>query len=170
LLRLSLDAAVVPASAYNTPLPFADPLPSAVLAYGVGDLAELLIHEFAHGTLGGEESAAQWIGAHGAELYLTERFGDSAPEFLDWRESQERSETRSTLFDALAKKLEACYAVTCGDREALFAASGLQARSTTPSSPRSRTSASPASNLVGLADILRSGSEAHLLGASGRRH
>jgi predicted aminopeptidase len=123
--RKGFDAAIVPASAYNTPLPFADPLPSAVLEYGAGDLAELLIHEFAHGTLGGEESAAQWIGERGAEAFMTERFAAGSSEFAAWKDGRDASEKRAALFAALAAKLEACYAVKCGDRETLFAESGL---------------------------------------------
>lgn len=123
--RKGFDAAVVPASAYNTPLPFADPLPSAVLDYRAGDLAELLIHEFAHGTLGDEESAAQWIGEHGAEAFLTDRFGANSPEFSEWKEGNDATEKRAALYAALVKKLEACYATKCGEREKLFAESGL---------------------------------------------
>lgn len=123
--RKGFDAAVVPAAAYNTPLPIADPLPSAVLEYGSGDLAELLIHEFAHGTLGNEESTAQWIGEHGAEYFLSERYGAGSPESVEWKEDRDASEKRAALFAALAAKLEACYAAGCRDREAIFAASGL---------------------------------------------
>lgn len=126
--RKGFDAAVVPAAAYNTPLPFADPLPSAVLDYGAGDLAELLIHEFAHGTLGDEESTAQWIGERGAESFLANRFGANSPEFLEWKENNDASENRAALFDALAKKLEACYAAKCDEREKLFSESGLRGK------------------------------------------
>ena len=123
--RKGFDATVVPASAYNTPLPFADPLPSAVLDYGAGDLAELLFHEFAHGTLGDEESTAQWIGEHGAEAFLAERFGANSPEYAEWKADRDASEKRAALFAALAKKLEACYAAKCGEREKLFSEAGL---------------------------------------------
>lgn len=118
--RKGFDAAVVPASAYNTPLPISDPLPSSVLDYAPGDLAELLIHEFAHGTLGNEESTASWIGEHGAELYLTEKFGDASPEYAEWKSGGARAETRATLYVELGRLLEATYK-TGGDREKIFA-------------------------------------------------
>lgn len=118
--RKGYDAAVVPAAAYNTPLPLADPLPSSVLDYAPGDLAELLIHEFAHGTLGSEESAPQWIGERGADKFLIERFGEAAPERTEWKASAAREETLSVLYDELAKLLEESYAAGRGDREKLF--------------------------------------------------
>ncbi len=123
--RKGFDSTVVPAAAYNTPLPIADPLPSAVLDYGPGDLAELLIHEFAHGTLGNEESTAQWIGEHGAEYFVRDRFGEASPEMEEWSSDLVASEKRAALFTALAAKLEACYAEKCGEREKLFAQSGI---------------------------------------------
>ncbi len=119
--RKGYDAAVVPASAYNTPLPIADPLPSAVLDYGYGDLAELLIHEFTHGTLGNDEAVASWIGEHGADLYLTERYGETSPERTDWVMGNARAETVAVLYDELGKLLEENYKAGLGGREKLFA-------------------------------------------------
>lgn len=114
------DAAVLPAAAYNTPLPLSDPLPSAVLDYGYGDLAELLIHEFAHGTVGHDEGPASWIGEKGAELYLTERFGVDSPECQEWKADRARWKTREALYEELAKLLEENYKAGRGDREKLF--------------------------------------------------
>lgn len=128
--KKGFDATVVPASAYNTPLPMSDPLPSSVLLYAPGDLAELIIHEFTHGTVNTRdqsfnEAMASWVGERGAREYLTGRFGDGSPELLEWREDREESERRGALFSALAAKLEACYAAGCREREAIFAASGI---------------------------------------------
>ncbi len=114
------DAAVLPAAAYNTPLPFADPLPSSVLRWPPGDLAELLIHEAVHGTLGPEESVATWIGEKGAEQFLTARYGPDSPELLEWKASTAKAETRAVLFDELAKLLEADYKEGGKNREKLF--------------------------------------------------
>lgn len=122
------DSAVFPAAAYNTPLPIADPLPSSVLDEGTGSIVELLIHEFAHGTLGSEESKAQWIGEHGAEQYLTEKYGPDSKQLADWRAGRAAAETHAKAFDALATKLEACYAAGGCDREVLFKASGLRGK------------------------------------------
>lgn len=116
------DATVVGAAAYNTPLPFADPLPSSVLSYPPGDLAELLIHEAAHGALGSEESAAEWVGEHGAAQFLSERYGADSPELLEWRADAAKAETRAVLFDELAKFLEEDYAAgRAAARERRFA-------------------------------------------------
>lgn len=112
--KKGFDAAVVGASAYNTPLPVSDPLPSTVLEYEPGDIAELLIHEFTHGTVntkdqGFNEAMASWVGERGAKLYLADRYGDASPEMTEWTKATARAETRATLFDELAKLLEEHY-------------------------------------------------------------
>lgn len=119
------DSAVVPASAYNTPLPISDPLPSAVLDYGPGDLAELLIHEFVHGTVNTRdqtfnEAAASWVGELGARLFLIERYGGASPELADWEFGNARAETTATLYAELGRLLEEHYAAGRPDREKLF--------------------------------------------------
>lgn len=123
--RKGYDAAVMPASAYNTPFPIADPLPSSVLGYGPGDLAELLIHEFMHGTVNTRdqsfnEAMASWIGQRGVKLYLLERFGEASPELADWEFGRARSETSAVLFEELGKLLDEHYKAGRPDREKLF--------------------------------------------------
>ncbi len=145
--RKGFDAAVVPASAYNTPLPIADPLPSSVLDYGPGDLAELLIHEFAHGTLGSEESTAEWIGEHGAALFLLERFGDASPEIAEWKSDQARAETRARLYDELGKLLEERYKAG-GDRDEIFAWARVEAAKTGVVLPKTLNNATVAAYRV----------------------
>ncbi len=142
------DSVVVPAAAYNTPLPIADPLPSSVLEYGPGDLSELLIHEFAHGTLGNEESTAQWIGEHGAELFLTERFGAVSPELSEWKIDNAKAETRGILYDQLAKLLEESYKAGRGDRESLFAWARTEALKVGLEMPKSLNNAVVAAHRV----------------------
>lgn len=141
------DAAVVPAAAYNTPLPMADPLPSSVLDYGYGDLAELLIHEFAHGTLGNEESTAQWIGEHGAEAFLIARYGEASPELSEWKTDNARAETRGVLYDELAKLLTETYK-TGGDREKVFAWARAEAAKTGVELPKTLNNAVIAARLT----------------------
>ena len=142
------DSTVVPVSAYNTSLPFADPLPSAALDYRPGDLAELIIHEFTHGTLGNEESTASWIGEHGAELFLIERFGDASPELAEWKAANARSETRAVLYDQLAKLLEESYMAGRGDRESLFAWAQAEAAKNGIKLPKTLNNAVVASHRV----------------------
>lgn len=125
-MKKGFDAAVVPASAYNTPLPIADPLPSSVLDYGPGDLAELLIHEFLHGTVntsdqGFNEAMASWVGERGAKLFLAERFGAASPELVEWQADLAHAESRAALYDELGKRLEEHYKAGGAEREKIFA-------------------------------------------------
>lgn len=145
--RRGFDSIVVPAAAYNTPLPVADPLPSSVLDYGWGELVELLFHEFAHGTLGREESAAQWIGKKGAEQYLFERFGETSPEYADWKTGERRAETAAVLYDELAKLLEEAYAEG-RPREPLFAWARAEAAKTGVRLPEPLNNAAVAAHRV----------------------
>jgi predicted aminopeptidase len=151
--KKGFDSTVVPASAYNTPLPIADPLPSAVLDYGPGDLAELLIHEFTHGTVNTKdqtfnEAMASWVGERGAKLYLTERFGDASPELAQWSVDQARGETRATLYNELGKLLEEHYKSGGGDRETLFAWARAEAAKTGLVLPKTLNNAVVASHRV----------------------
>lgn len=123
--KKGFDAAVVPVSAYNTPLPLSDPLPSSVLGYAPGDLAELIIHEFTHGTVNTRdqsfnEAMASWVGERGVKEYLVERFGDASPESADWEYGRARSETLATLYEELGKLLEAHYTKGGPGREKVF--------------------------------------------------
>ncbi|MCM2305211.1 MAG: aminopeptidase [Elusimicrobia bacterium] len=123
--KKGFDSTVVPASAYNTPLPVSDPLPSSVLGYGPGDLAELIIHEFTHGTVNTKdqsfnEAMASWVGERAAKAYLVERFGDASPELADWESGRGRAETLAALFDELGKRLEDHYKKGGGGREEIF--------------------------------------------------
>lgn len=123
--KKGFDAAVVPASAYNTPLPISDPLPSSVLDYGPGDLAELLIHEFTHGTVNTgdqafNEAMASWVGERGAKRYLAARFGELSPEATEWEVGVARGETQATLYDELGRLLEEHYQAGRPGRETVF--------------------------------------------------
>lgn len=123
--KKGFDATVVPASAYNTPLPISDPLPSSVLLYSPGDLAELIIHEFTHGTVNTRdqsfnEAMASWVGERGVKEYLSERFGPDSPELAEWESGRARSETLGVLYDELAKLLEEHYKKGGPGREKLF--------------------------------------------------
>lgn len=124
--KKGFDAAVQPASAYNTPLPIADPLPSSALDYGPGGLAELLIHEFMHGTVNTKDQAfneamASWVGESGAKLFLAERFGGASPELAKWQLDQARAETRAAFYEQLGKLLAENYGAGRADREKIFA-------------------------------------------------
>lgn len=109
------DATVSGAAAYNTPLPISDPLPSSLLSYGEGDLAETLIHELAHGTVyfkdrtEFDEAVATWIGLRGADACLRDRFGPDSAEMKDWNNGLAEQKRRDDLFRELKEKLTALY-------------------------------------------------------------
>ena len=141
------DVTVVPAAAYNTPLPLADPLPSAALDYAPGDLVELIVHEFAHGTLGSEESAAQWIGERGAKEFMAERYGADSPESAEWLVDLARAETRAALYDELARLLEERYK-RGSERESVFSWARAEAAKTGVALPKELNNAVVAAHRV----------------------
>ncbi len=140
LERRGLDAAVSGAIDYNAPLPVSDPLPTTVLDLPDGDLAEILIHELTHGTVyfkdetGFDEAVAQWAGARGAELFLTERFGADSPPLKEWRAGKAEESRRDALYGELRARLQALYsgpgtdAAKVAGRAAVFDWARAQAR------------------------------------------
>ncbi|MDX6768965.1 MAG: aminopeptidase [Elusimicrobiota bacterium] len=120
LARKGFDTAVVPVAAYNTPLPWGDPLPSPVLEWSAGDLSELVIHELVHGTVwyrghaGFNEAVASWVAECAVEGLLAGAALD------DWRKGRDLGEARAKLVEELAEKLKAVYA-SGGEREPVFA-------------------------------------------------
>ena len=85
LERRGLDVFIGGVSAYNTPLPFADPLAHTQLELPPGQLAELIIHELAHGTvffkdrIDFDEALASFVGEAGAAAFLTHASGRIPP-------------------------------------------------------------------------------------------
>jgi predicted aminopeptidase len=149
--KKGFDATVVAASAYNTPLPLSDPLPSSVLVYAPGDLAELIVHEFTHGTVNTRdqtfnEAMASWIAVRGVKEYLTGRFGDASPELADWESGRARAETLAVLYDELAKLLEEHYTKGGPGREKLFDWARAEAAKTDLSLPENLNNAVVASH------------------------
>ncbi len=109
------DATVFGASAYKTPLPISDPIPSTVLEENDGDLAETMIHELTHGTVyfrnrtDFDEAVATWAGTRGAEAFLIARDGPDSAALKKWRADREASRRRETLYAELRARLEALY-------------------------------------------------------------
>lgn len=123
LERAGMDACVFGASAYNTPLPISDPLPSSALERSTGALAALMIHELAHGSLkqdeAFEEAAAEFIGRRGAQEYLVERFGLGSLELREYAKELEDDAARDAEFARLRAELSALYAEPVPDEEKL---------------------------------------------------
>lgn len=115
LERKGYDATVSGAAAYKTPLPVSDPMPTTVLDYDDGDLAETLIHELTHGTIyfkdntDFDEAVATWVGARGAEQLFTKRDGVESSVLKEWRAGQAESAKRDALYQELGVKLAALY-------------------------------------------------------------
>ena len=109
------DTLLRPVGAYSTLGWFADPILSTMLRYGDGDLAELIIHELAHGTVwipdhvSFNESLATFVGETGALQFMRQRYGPEAEVvkvMLD-RRSDERTFKR--FMHGVAKELQALY-------------------------------------------------------------
>lgn len=126
--KKGLDAAVVPVAAYNTPMPWGDPLPEPVLKWDEGDLAELVIHELVHGTVyfrnktDFNEALASWLAGRAVEGFLTGKALER------WKEGRDAGERRARLVEELAAKLEAVYEAE-GEREPVFAWARKEAES-----------------------------------------
>ncbi|MCX5794127.1 MAG: aminopeptidase [Elusimicrobia bacterium] len=119
------DARVGGVAAYKTPLWFTDPLPSNVLDYPPGDLAELLIHELTHGTVwfkdrvDFDEAAATFVGQEGAADFLTLRFGADSAQLREYRAGLARGREFAVAMDELYQRLGALYRGPATDQEKL---------------------------------------------------
>jgi predicted aminopeptidase len=119
------DARVGGVAAYKTPLWFTDPLPSSVLDYPPGDLAELLIHELTHGTVwfkdhvDFDEAVATFVGEEGAADFLAQRFGPDSPQLKEYREGLAKQAEFTCVMEDLHKKLAALYGEQVGETEKL---------------------------------------------------
>ena len=125
LERRGLDATVGGVTAYNIPLPFANPLPSTALEEPPGELAELIIHELTHGTvffknqIGFDEELATFVGEQGADDFLRDRYGEDSRELADFRASLRRGRDFSRAIDEVYARLEALYQGGASEAEKL---------------------------------------------------
>ena len=83
-----LDVWIRPVDAFSTLGWFRDPLYSYMKDYSVYQLADLIIHELFHATVFVKgrvefnEQLAEFVGTHGARLYIEDRFGRDSQEYL----------------------------------------------------------------------------------------
>lgn len=116
LARKGLDVHVGGVSAYNTPLPFADPLAHTQLDNPPGELATLVIHELVHGTLflkdqvDFNEAAATFASVAAAEDFLAARFGSGSAELSEYRASLEKDRLYASEMEKVYAELESLYA------------------------------------------------------------
>jgi predicted aminopeptidase len=86
-----------------------------MLKWDDAGLAETLIHELTHGTVGFKnhtdfnEALAVWVGARGVEAYLLARDGPDSPRLKQWREDGVTSARRDALYRDLRARLAALY-------------------------------------------------------------
>jgi len=109
------DARVGEVAAYRTPLWIPDPLPSTALEYPPGLLAQLLIHELAHGTVwfkdrvDFDEAAANFIGQEGAADFLAERFGADSLQLSEYRKWLRGEAAFAAVMGQIRGRLESLY-------------------------------------------------------------
>jgi predicted aminopeptidase len=125
LEAMGWDASIGGASAYKTPLPFSDPLPSSALDASTGAVAALIIHELAHGTVyfknktEFDEALAQFVGQEGARRFLAERYGKDSREFAAYAKELDEAAAAGVVMTVLRSKLEALYASQIPDAQKL---------------------------------------------------
>jgi predicted aminopeptidase len=117
------DATVAGAAAYHTGLWISDPLPSTMLAFGDGGLAETLIHELTHGTVFFKdntefnEALASWVGERGAVAFMTSEGASGA--LKEYADEQAAGEKSDALYRELRGRLAALYDGPGSDSEKL---------------------------------------------------
>jgi len=111
----SLDVGVRTAGGWSTLGWFKDPILSNMLNRSEGDLASLLIHELTHGTLFVKDSVtfnenlASFIGDRGAIMYLSSKYGEGAPEVLQYQSEIVDEELFKAYILKAAKSLDSLY-------------------------------------------------------------
>jgi predicted aminopeptidase len=125
LERKGYDATVAGAAAYHTGLWIADPVPSTLLAFGDGGLAETLIHELTHGTVSFKnstdfnEALATWVGQRGAVEFMAAEGEAGAAALNEYRGDNAAAEKRDALYRELRARLSALYEGPGPDSEKL---------------------------------------------------
>lgn len=101
--------------AYSTLGFFDDPILSSMLAYDDFVLINTIIHEMVHqtvwikGSVSFNESLASFIGEHGTQAYLTQRYGTEAMELQRYRALRADAARFEAYMQALITRVEALY-------------------------------------------------------------
>jgi len=91
LKEMGLDASIRTAGGWSTLGILKDPILSDMLDRNTGSLTDLIIHELTHGTIFVKDSIelnenlASFIGNTGAQLFLSQRFGETSEELLSYK-------------------------------------------------------------------------------------
>ncbi len=123
LRRQNYDVVIRKVDAFSSLGFFKDPLYSFMVKYEAGELADLIIHESAHGTLfiknanQFNEEFATFTGRIGAELYLVDRYGADSPELEAYRKRRRVSEIFAGFLRETARRLEVVYSREDLDRD-----------------------------------------------------
>jgi len=113
-----LDTYMRPTSAFSTLGWFKDPLVSPVLRYGEVDLVNTVVHEIFHNTIyvSGQamfnESAANFVGAHGAIEFFCRRDGADSPACTRARAEWEDDLLFGRFLDGFVGELQTLYGRT----------------------------------------------------------
>jgi len=126
------DVYLRPALAYSTLGWFTDPILPLMLDLDEGDLASLIIHELAHGTVyasghsGFNESFAEFVGRQGALDYLALKYGSGDARVARLQDRFHDEQLFDEFVRRAAERLRAFYASApkdlAGEREKQFAA------------------------------------------------
>ena len=110
-----LDVWVRSVDAFSTLGWFKDPLYSYMKDYSVYYLAELIIHELFHATVFVKgrvefnEQLAEFVGTHGARLYIEDRFGIDSPEYQSIGDGENDNRAFRKFLSELGAELESLY-------------------------------------------------------------
>jgi len=126
--REGLDVDVRGSTAYSTAGFFEDAVLSTMMRKGkagLGDLTNTVLHEMTHATFFVRhqstlnESVANFVGDHLAEVYLREELGEDAEETVAYLAAKRVSDERGRAMRAAYRSLEVLYASKKPDREKL---------------------------------------------------
>lgn len=116
LKKMGLDASIRTAGGWSTLGILKDPILSDMLDSNVGSIADLIIHELTHGTIFIKDSIelnenlASFIGNTGAQLFLSQRFGETSEELQTYKRKLEDHRKFTNYVLQGASKLDSLYA------------------------------------------------------------
>jgi predicted aminopeptidase len=123
LKRQDYDTMLVQVAAYSSLGYFKDPIWPQMLKRSTASLAELILHELAHGVLyfngrsDFNESFANFVGKVGARQFLQRNFGAHSPELIDAIAEDEDEMRYTRWMAAIYEQLDAVYQSSLSDTQ-----------------------------------------------------